>query len=206
MNFADIESAWRSPHNRPNPGQVEKLQARLSDELERRRRSVRGLLWLTAIPLVVVTGKLVLHALWPEPGADPVDFTREWVVIPFFFLPWVGWLVMWQLQRRHEARHADYARSIRAGLIASLDENRREAVRAGVISALLLLSVPLIGGVVWQLRAVGKAGDEILLPAFVAYPTYVVLMLAGIAWQYFRKTQPRGRELAALLAEYRDVA
>jgi hypothetical protein len=204
MNFAEIETTWRSPHNRPTPAQLEKQKMNVIDELNRRRRSTRGLLWLTAIPLVLITGKLALHLLWPDPALDRIQVAREWAVIPFFLLPWAGWLLMWWLHRGHTVQHADFARSIRAGVAALLDENRRERLRTGVIAALLLGSVPLLGGVVWQLRAVGKAGDEILLPAFVIYPTYVLLTLGWIAFDYFRKTQPRGRELEGLLAQYRE--
>jgi hypothetical protein len=70
----------------------------------------------------------------------------------------------------------------------------------------LLLSLPLLGGVVWQLRAVGKMGDEVLIPAFVLYPAYVVLMVGWIGWQYVRKTRPRQRELEALLSDYDRAA
>lgn len=204
MNFAEIENMWRSPHNRPTPAQLEKQKMDLNNELNRRRRSTRGLLWLTAIPLIVITAKLVLHMLWPDPALDRFEVAREWLVIPFFLLPWAGWLLMWRLHRGHAVQHRDYARSIRAGVAALLDENRRERLRTGIVVALLLASVPLIGGVVWQLRAVGKAGDEILLPAFVVYPTYVLLMVGWMAHEFFKKIQPRGRELEALLAQYRE--
>jgi hypothetical protein len=55
---------------------------------------------------------------------------------------------------------------------------------------------------IWQLRAVGKVGDEILIPAFVIYPGYVALMVGWIAWEYTRKTRPRQQELEGLAADY----
>jgi len=67
MNFADIEKTWQSAENRPSAAQLEKQKMNLIDELHRRRRATRGLLWLTAIPLVLVTGRLLLHILWPAP-------------------------------------------------------------------------------------------------------------------------------------------
>jgi len=76
--------------------------------------------------------------------------------------------------------------------------------RTQVIAALLLLSLPLMGGMVWQLRAVGKAGDEILIPAFVIYPAYVILTVGWMAWDYSRKTRPRQKELEGLLADYKQ--
>ncbi len=202
MNFADIEKTWQSAGNRPSAAQLEKQKMDLINELHRRRRASRGLLWFTAIPLVLITGRLLLHILWPDPALDRLDLAREWVVVPFFLLPWAGWFLIWRQHRRHGAAHGDYARSIQASMAALLDDNRREGLRSLVAVAGLLLSLPLLGGVVWQLRAVGKMGDEVLIPAFVLYPAYVVLMVGWIGWQYVRKTRPRQRELEALLADY----
>jgi hypothetical protein len=206
MNFADIEKTWRSARNSPSAAQLEKQKMELITELHRRRKASRGLLWLTVIPLVLVTGRLLLHILWPDPALDRLDLGREWMVVPFFLLPWAGWFLMWRQHRRHEAVHGDYARSIQASTAALLDENRREGLRSLVAVGGLLLSLPLLGGVVWQLRAVGKMGDEVLIPAFVIYPAYVVLMVAWIGWQYVRKTRPRQRELEALLSDYNRAA
>ncbi len=206
MKFADIEKTWQSAHNRPSAEQLEKQKMNLINELLRNRRANRGLLWVTGIPLVLVTGRLLLHALWPDPALDRLDLAREWVVVPFFLLPWVGWFMIWRSHRQHAARHADYAQSIQAGVAALLDVNRRERRRAQMVVALLLASLPLLGGVVWQLRAVGKAGDEILIPALVIYPAYVVLMVGWIAWEYARKTRPRQKELEGLLSDYNQTA
>lgn len=204
MNFAEIETTWHSPHNRPTPAQLEKQKMNLTEELNRRRSDTRGLLWLSAIPLVLLTAKLVQHMLWPDPALSRFDLAREWMVIPLFLLPWAGWLVMWSLHHGHNAQHPDYAHSIQANVIALLDENRRARTRTLVIGSLLAASVPLLGSVLWQLRAVGKVGDGLLIPACVIYPTYVVLTLAWMGREYFHKMEPRGRELEGLLAQYRE--
>lgn len=206
MNFADIEKTWQSPANRPAADQLEKQKMNLIDELRRSRRAQRSLLWLTAIPLLLITARLVWHGLWPDPALARLDLAREWVIVPFFLLPWIGWFLIWRSQRQHDARHGGYAQSIQAGVAALLDQNRREGLRSRVVAALLLTSLPLVGGVVWQLRAVGKAGDEILIPAFVVYPTYVVLMVGWISWRYARKMLPRRKELEGLLSDYRQSA
>ncbi|MDQ5980907.1 MAG: hypothetical protein QG602_3885 [Verrucomicrobiota bacterium] len=206
MNFADIEKAWRSAGNRPSAAQLEKQKMDLINELHRRRRASRGLLVLTAIPLVLLTGRLLLHIVWPDPALDRLDLTREWVVVPFFLLPWAGWFLIWRQHRRHEAVHGAYAESIQASTAALLDENRRAGIRALVAAGGLLLSLPFLGGVVWQLRAVGKMGDEVLIPAFVIYPAYVVLMVAWIGWKHLRTTAPRRKELEARLSDYNRSA
>ncbi|RXK54888.1 hypothetical protein ESB00_03050 [Oleiharenicola lentus] len=206
MNFADIEKTWRSAENRPSAAQLERQKMELINELHRRRRASRSLLVRTAIPLGLITALLLLHLLWPDSASDRLNLTREWAILPFLLLPWVGWFLLWRQHRRHASAHADHARSIQASTAALLDENLREGFRALVIVAALLLSLPLLGGVVWQLRAVGKMGDEVLIPAFVLYPAYVVLMVAWIGWKHLRKTTPRRKELEALLSDYNRVA
>jgi hypothetical protein len=69
---------------------------------------------------------------------------------------------------------------------------------------LLAGSIPLLLVVVQQLRAVGKAGDEILLPAFVIWPAYVALMVAWFGWYYFRRLLPAKRQLEELARSYEE--
>ena len=54
-----------------------------------------------------------------------------------------------------------------------------------------------------QLRAVGKAGDEILLPALVIWPAYVAMMIAWFGWYYFRRLLPRKCQLEELAQSYK---
>jgi hypothetical protein len=202
MNFDDIESVWRSPHNQPSTTELEKQRMKLIAELRRRRRASRGLLWLTFIPLALFTAMIVLHVLWPDPTPPKVDMNREWAILPLFALPWAGWFILLRLHRRHEMRHPDYDRSIAASVSASLDENRTERTRYKIIAGLLAASIPLIVLIVHQLRAVGKAGDEILLPAYVIWPVYVALMVVWFSWYYFRRLLPRKRQLETLAQSY----
>jgi hypothetical protein len=85
---------------------------------------------------------------------------------------------------------------------ALLDENRLERARFKTVSWLqaTTLVVPLL--IVVQLRAVGKAGDEILIPAFVFLPAIIIAIFAGSSFRYRRRLLPRKRELEALLASY----
>jgi hypothetical protein len=202
MNFDDIESVWRSPHNQPSASELEQHRMKLVTELQRRHRASRGLLGITALPLLFITFMIVRHALWPDPAHTPMNWEREWAVLPFVTLPWLGWFIMLRLHLRHQRRHPDYDRSISASVAASLDENRTERTRYQVVVGVLLASVPLLLIIVQQLRAVGKAGDEILIPAFVIYPGYVLAVVVWAAVHYRRKLLPRKRELEALLASY----
>jgi hypothetical protein len=202
MNFADIENVWRSPHNRPSPAAIEEIKMKFVTDLKKRRRSQLMLLLISFAPLAFFTGKILIHLLRPDPALDPVDLTREWGIVPFFALPWLGWLYLVYLYRGHRARHADYNRSVRAMVAALLDDNRMERRRQKAIGVLLVASALVLPLIVYQLRAVGKAGDEILIPALVIYPGYVLAVVVWAAVHHRRKLLPRKRELEALLASY----
>ena len=126
MNFDDLQSVWRSPHNQPTATELEQHKMKLVTELQRRHRASRGLLWITALPLLFITLMIGKHALWPDPAHTPMNWEREWAVLPFLALPWAGWFMMLRLYRRHQQRHPDYDRTISASVAASLDENRTE--------------------------------------------------------------------------------
>jgi hypothetical protein len=202
MNFADIETMWHSPLNRPNPAQLEKQKMEFVADLKRRRRGNLLFLGLIFSLLVFITGLLGQHILWPDPALDRVDLSREWGIFPFFALPWAGWLYMVRLHWQHQAAHPHSDVSISASLAALLDENRAERTRYKVVAGLLVASVLVLPVVVYQLMEVGKAGREIVIPAFLVYPAYVVAILAWSWHHHQRKLLPRKLELEALLKSY----
>lgn len=202
MNFAEIQNLWHAPHNRPSAAQLEEIKMKFVAEMSKRHRGIVVFMSLVGAALVFLTGKIVLHLLWPAPGKDTLDFAREWSVIPFFALPWIGWLSMVVQYRRHRAQHPNYDRSIPASVRALLDENRLERTRYKVISLLQLLTVLALPLIVSQLRAVGKTGDEILVPAFVIAPAIMLGIFLLSTVRYRRKLLPRKRELEGLLAAY----
>lgn len=205
MSFAEIENVWRSPRNRPSAAELEKQKKEFVADLRHRRRRSLGLLCLTFLPLAFITGKLAAHVFWPDPRLDAVDLGREWGVLPFFALPWIGWFYLVRLHWRHHVEHAQDQRSIGASVAALLDENRAERTRCKAVGALLIASVVVLPLVVFQLRAVGKAGDEILLLAFVVYPAYVAGVLVWLAFHHRRKLKPRQHELETLLQAYGEA-
>jgi hypothetical protein len=202
MNFADIETMWHSPRNRPNPAQLEKQKMEFVADLNRRRRGNLFFLALIFALLAFMTGKVASHVLWPDPALDRVDLAREWAIVPFFALPWIGWLFMVRLHRKHHVAHPHSDASISASVAALLDENRAERTRYKFIAGLLILSVLVLPVIVYQLMEVGKAGREIMIPALVIYPTYVVGMLVWSWFHHQRKLLPRKAELEALLKSY----
>lgn len=202
MNFADLQKTWQSPHNRPSAAELENYKMTLIAEIRRRHRGNLSFLLLIAVPLVFLTAKVIFHMVSPNPELDPVNLPQEWGIIPFFALPWIGWLCMAGLHFFHRKRHPDYGSSIHASVSTLLDENRSERLRYKVIGVLLIASVGILPLVIHQLRTVGKAGDEILIPAYVIYPTYVLCTLAGLTYFYRTKLTRRHRELETLLQGY----
>lgn len=202
MNFADIETMWHSPQNRPDPAQLEKQKMAFVADLQRRRRGNLIFLALVFTMLVFITGKVVLHVWWPDPALDRVNLAREWAIVPFFALPWIGWFFMVRLHWQHHVNHPHSDASISASVAALLDENRAERTRYKFIAGLLVASVLVLPVIVFQLMGVGKAGREIVIPALVVYPAYVVGLLIWSWFHHQRKLLPRKLELEALLKSY----
>lgn len=202
MNFDEIESVWRSPHNQPSATELEQHKMKLVTELHRRHRVSRRLLGLTLLPLLFITFMIVRHAFWPDPARPAINWEREWALLPFLTLPWLGWFILLRLHLRHQRKHPDYERSISASVAASLDENRTERTRCQIITGLLVASIPLLLLIVHQLRAVHKAGDEILVPAYVIWPVYVAAVSGWFGWHYFRRLLPKKRQLEELAQAY----
>ena len=204
MNFDDIQKTWQSPHNRPSAAQLEKDKMNFLTDLRKRNRgAVFFMLWILGV-LTFLTGRIVLHLLWPDSSIDAIDLTREWAVVPLLALPWLCLLIYFKKYRRYRAAHLNYERSISASVRVLLDENRLARDRqkwTAALSSVMLLLMPLI---VYQLRAVGKAGDEILVPAFVLLPALMLGIFLGMLWHHSRVLLPRKRELEALLATYRE--
>jgi len=202
MNFADIENAWHSPHNRPSPAEQEKHYMQLITDLRRRRRGFVLHLSLVLTFLTVVTVLILRHLISTDPALNRIDVTREWGAFVLLALPWIAALVFVRQYWRHFAGHADYNRSIRASVSALLDENRLSRARVKVVALLHGIVLLLLPVVVFQLRAAGKAGDEILVPAFVLWPLLAAGLGGALLYYYRRKLLPRKRELEALLGAY----
>lgn len=202
MNFAEIEHVWRSPHNRPTAAQLEQDRIKFTADLRRRHRGFVLFMTLVCTGLTIVTGRLAAHWLWARPHAEPVAISREWGALLMLALPWLAVFFFVRQFRRHRLRPAAGAPSISASVRALLDENRLARWRLACVAGLpgtLLLILPLV---VYQLRAVGKAGDEILIPAFVIWPLIAVGILSGLRFHDRRTLLPRKRELEALLNSY----
>lgn len=203
MNYAELEQAWRSPLNRLTPAEIAALHARLTGDLRRRRRG-------TALFLAVVIGGLTLitgrFAWWMiGPGRAEFDPVREWGAVTFLCLPWLAAVGLAVAYWRHRSRHPDLSAPLAGIVRALLDENRVARSRCRAVAWLQGTALILLPVVVWQLRAAGKAGDEILVPAFVIWPLIAGGVLFGLRRHVRRTLEPRRLELEGLLGEWERV-
>jgi len=202
MNFADLEKTWRSPLNRPDPSALDHMKKEFIADHDRRRRNQKRFLFLVVAGLTFITLRFLAFALSPEamqPGFNPA---REWGAVLFLLLPWGGVAFLARQLSRHDRAHGDPAPSLAGSVRALLAENRMSRTRLKAMAWLhgaTLLALPVV---IYQLRAAGKAGDEILVPAFVIWPLITAGILGGLWWHDRRKLQPRQRELEALLKSY----
>jgi hypothetical protein len=202
MNFDDIQKTWRSPHNQPSAGQLEKDKMKFLNDLHKCHRGESlFMVWILAV-LSLLTGILILHLIRPDPEKPPTNLTKEWAVLVLLALPWLCLGVFYSNFRAHRARHPNPDRSIRASVLALLDENETATERykwVGRLNAAVLLLMPLL---VYQLRAAGKAGNEILVPALVLLPLLLLGVFLAMRWYHRRVLLPRRRQLETLLLSY----
>ncbi len=202
MNFAEIETMWRSPRNRPTAAELEREKMKFVAHLRRQRRGF--MLWIVVLlsVLTTLTVKFLLFALTAAPGDKGFNLEREWAAIPFFLMPWgvaIGFAVQFW---RHRTRHPNPERSVPETLRALLDENRLARTRVKVAAILHGVFLLLLPAIVYQLRAVGKAGDEILIAAFVLWPSIAIAIGLALRFQYRCRLLPRERELQSVLSAY----
>jgi len=200
MTFDDVERLWRSPHNAPSPAQLEAQRAELVRRLRRRHRGfVIGV--SAALAGLVLLG--VRFALYLARGGA-FDGRQEWASVALLLLPVLGAAVFVRQYLRHRARHRDHHRSISASLRALLDENRlarRRVQGIAVLNGIFVLVFPVIA---WQLQAVGKARPGELMSMVVLFAGLMVLVGLCLAYEYWRRLQPRRRELEAMLRFYQS--
>jgi hypothetical protein len=202
MSFDDIETTWRSPHNRPSPDDVALEKAELVRRLRGRYRAFLLTVGAGVTALLGCGAALVRYKM--QGGA--LDLDREWGSLLFFALPLLGAAVLLHHYRRHRARHADYNLSISAGLRAALDENRLERTRIKIIAGLYGVMVLVFPVIVSQLVAVGKARPREVHSMLVLFGALVVVVSLALAYHYRRRLLPRKRELEALLRAYEGDA
>lgn len=202
MNFADLEKTWRSPHNRPSPAEMESMKIQFIAEHDRRRRNLKRFLFLVTAVLGFLTLRFAVQAFRANAGTSDFNFSREWGAVVFLLLPWGAVAFLARRLSRHDRVHGNSASTLADSILMLLNENRMSRTRLKVMGWLYGATLLVLPLVVYQLRAVGKAGDEILLPAFVGWPLLAAGIFSIMWWYDRRKLRPRQEELAALLKSY----
>ncbi len=201
MSYDELEEAWRSPRNTIEVGILAAAQQGFLTDLARRRRGTRVFLTLTLGALTLLTARVAVSA-WPQEGVPLIGLTRDWASLLFLTLPWLGVGLLIRRALRHERAHPAPGMSVRDALLALRDETAMARTRLKIVAGLHGATLALLPLVVWQLRATGKAGDEILWPAFVGWPLIAVAILAALWWYDRSRLQPRQRQLVALAREH----
>jgi hypothetical protein len=200
MNSADFERAWRSPGNTATPAVLTAARDRLFADLRRRQRARRLFLALVFGALLLLSARVALE-LWPRGGTPTIHPARDWASLLFLAVPWTGFALLARQMRRHERGPGQASEAIGDTVRALLDENATARAGLRVTAGLLGVTLLLLPLVVWQLRATGKAGDEILWPAFVGWPLVAGTLLAALWWHERFRLRPRRRQLEALLRD-----
>jgi hypothetical protein len=198
MNFDDVQGIWASAYNQPTAQEVEMMKQMLNKTLRAKYRGFLAIAALASVWMTIPAVQLLKFAL----GGGNFDPRQEWGSIALLSLPLLALAILARQYRRHRVAHSHFEESIQASLRAALDENRLARTRTKIIAVLnaaMLAAMPLI---VMQLRAAGKAGDEILVPAFVILPVIIAVVLGTMGWHYARTLKPKQKELEAVLAEY----
>jgi hypothetical protein len=200
MNFADIQNAWASPHNRQSPAEIEAHKNTLATALARRRR---GFLAFIVPPLVALIAFTALFA-WRVTGGDLVVYGPDMAVPLLLVLPWAAIIYFLRRHGAHLSRHPDYRSSLVAALRALLDDNRQARARVKTMILMHLVSMPLLAFAVRQLADAGKVRAHELRSMIVFFGTVIVVALVGLLLFHLRKLRPEQDRLQALLRSYEE--
>jgi len=201
MNFADLESVWRSPHNQPAPEQLEKIKMNFVETLRRRDRGFAVSMLLIFGWLTLITGRFAVFLLWPDPAKDQIDFTREWAIIPFLLLPWFGAILLVHQHLRRRAQHPNYERSIADSLRALVEQSRLSTKRMKTMLGLHLIGVPVLALCIHQIYEVGKARPHEVVSMILFMAAVISISVGCLTFAWFRSRRETHR-LEAVLQAY----
>jgi hypothetical protein len=204
MNPDDLNALWHSPQNEPAPARLESDRQRFLTTLRQRDRGFRVCMALVFGWLTVVTGRLVWVVVSPTPGRQPIDFTREWAVLLFLALPWLGAILLVRQHRHRSAWHPAAEPSISDSLRALVGQCRGATARVRTLLWLHVLGVPLLAVCLRQIIHAGKAQPH-EIPSMIAFFACVVaLSMGGLACELWRQRRET-RRLERLLQDYEET-
>jgi len=202
MNYADIESLWRSPLNQLPSEELARHQKRFSDDLKKKHRGFLLFISSVLVTLTAITARLAYVLITRSAGSHPLSLANTWGSFLLLGLTWVAPIVLILNYRRHRRKAAVDTPTLRDTVLALLSENRLSRARVKLIACLHGLLMVLMPVIVWQLRTSGRAGDEIVFPAFVLWPAISSCILLIMFWYHQKRLRPRQRQLESVLKNY----
>ena len=202
MNFAELQTIWNSPANRPNPAQREKLTQQLLAWVRQQRR--HQLIWL-AWTFAALTG-ITSFAAWLLFATGKVDLGTEWALLPLLLVPWCfAFLFL-----KRFLKPADPLTSgdvpIADALTRALKANEAAQFRLRAVGALYTIFIPILAISIWQLHAAGKASAREIFSMAVFFGSVLLLCGAGVFARYRFRLKPQHEHLKSLLHHYQDLA
>ena len=202
MNFAELQTIWNSPANRPNPAQREKLTQQLLAWVRRQRR--HQFIWLTWT-FAALTGITAL-AGWLLFATSKVDLGMEWGLIPLLLLPWCFAFLFLKRFLKPVDPLASGDMPIADALTRALKANEAAQFRLQTVGILYAIFIPVLATGIWQLHSAGKASTREIFSMCVFFGSVLLLCGAGVFARYRLRLKPQHEHLKSLLHHYQDLA
>jgi len=203
IDFARLEEAWRSSANNPAAAANAYLMQDLAATLKQRRDNVRGPMVLAGAALGINLA-LFTYSLITGRG-DPIDWSREWAVVPFFAIPVVVLGLIWRRYQAHVKRHPDIRAALPEVFRALLDENAFARLRIKIIALAYVVVIPVLVWLIVQLGDVGKMEPRHQQQMGIVFGAILSVGAAYMAFKYFSQLVPERRRLEALLGQYHET-
>jgi Na+/proline symporter len=198
MNTDPLETLWRSDANGPAAAEMERQRGLLASGIARRTRRFALAMSAAALGLACLTTALLMALS----GDESIKGAEASGLVGLLLLPWVALALFVRRRRKLHDQHPDYSRSTADILRALVAETRFARARVRTIALLHAISLPLLGGAVYQLWSGGRATAS--EAASLATVLTALLTTTGgvLAYRYFGQLGPRERALQEVLATY----
>lgn len=201
IDFARLETAWRSSSNNPSAAATAYLSAELATTIRGRRRALDRTLAFSGVALTLWAGLIAFDVATGR--ANPTSLLQEPATLALLAVPVALWVVVARMRMRR-GRYPNAEMSLGAGFRAALAENASARLHLKIIAAGQVLAAPLLYLSLNQLSANGKMAPHEQMSAAVILGSALAAGLVFVAVRYFTQVVPEGRQLRALVAQYDD--
>lgn len=201
MKIEQLDNIWQSAENQPSTEELNCLHARFAESIRRRDRRFAIFIGTVLIVLAGFTVMVLSNILGVGGPGRKIDLTREWALLPFLLLPWIGALLLLRRHRQAQRAHPDYEQTILATLRAARQRTLAAVTRTKTILVLQILSLPLGALCVWQLHAAGKVEDTEVTSLGTVLAGLILVSMACSFWTLVRRRN-QGQRTAMILESY----